>query len=47
MKQQYEVENNPKKIILIKNIFIIKKSGSMDEYLINMKDIADMLEHKY
>jgi hypothetical protein len=46
LKDRYEAESNPRKLMLIKRFFGIKKTSSisMDDYLTNIKEAADMLE---
>ena len=46
LKERYEADNNPRKVHLIEKFFSTKKTNSMsiDEYLTEMKEVADLLE---
>ena len=46
LKERYEVESNPRKVMLIDRFFSMKKTSSMsmDDYLTDMKEAADSLE---
>ena len=44
LKDCYESNNHPRKVTLINKFFSIRKGNSIDEYLIDMKEAADLLE---
>ena len=44
LKARYESNSQPYKVSLMNKFFSIRKDSSIDEYLMDMKEVTDMLE---
>jgi hypothetical protein len=44
LKSRYESDSTARQMLLIDKFFTIRKIGSMDEYLVDIKEAADQME---